>query len=232
MSAQTQALVEDELYPDSDGKPMAETGIHVKAILWLYFVLRQRFGNREDIYVAANMYLYYVEGQPKKRRSPDVMVAKGVKGNHERRSFKTWVEGVVPSCIFEITSKETAKEDFRQKKPLYQRLRVREYFLFDPLDEYLSRQLIGYRLVGKKFKRIKPRADGSLLSKELGVRIYPEGILLGIYDAKTGVKVLNPEEIFELKKEGERKLEEERKKVEELQAELARLKAAKNGARS
>jgi Uma2 family endonuclease len=142
----------DDVYPSSDGKPMAETGIHVLVMMCLLGMLKLRYQDREDVYVAANMFLYYAEGRPKKRRSPDIMFAKGVKGRHERRSFMTWVERVVPSCIIELTSKKTAKEDLKEKKPLYRKLGVREYFLFDPLDDYLPRQLMGFRLVAGKYK--------------------------------------------------------------------------------
>jgi Uma2 family endonuclease len=225
------AIIEaiDDIYPDSDGKPMAETGIHVLTIYWLYGMLRQHFHARDDVYIAANMFLYYVEGQPKKRRSPDVMVCKGVKGRHERRSFKTWVEGVAPSCIIEVTSKKTWREDLQQKKPVYKKLGVREYFLFDPLHDYLPRQLLGFRLIGNKYKSIKPRLDGSILSKELGMHLRPDGTKVALYDSKTGVRLLNPDELLEINEDNEKQLEEERRRNAELQAELARLKRMRNG---
>ena len=221
------AIIEaiDDIYPDSDGKPMAETGIHVIAIIWLHQMLRYHFRVRDDMYIAANMFLYYVEGQPKKRRAPDIMVAKGVIGQHERRSFKTWIEGVVPSCIIEVTSKKTTNEDLKQKKPTYQRIGVREYFMFDPLHDYLPEQLIGYRLVAKKYQRIKPGPDGSLLSKELGLRLCPDGATLALYDSKTGERVPSTAELYEAHDAAEKA----KREIAELQAELARLKRARNG---
>ncbi len=219
----------DVIYPDSDGKPMAETGIHVLAIIWLHQMLRHHFRDREDVYVAANMYLYFAKGQPKKRRAPDIMVAKGVKGRHERRSFKTWVEGVVPSCVIEVTSKQTNFEDLMQKKPAYKKIGVREYFLFDPLDEYLPRQLIGYRLVGNKYQRIKPNADGSLQSKELGLRMLADGTKLVLMDSATGERIPSPDEFIASSQTLKRELEEERRRNAAMQSELARLKRIRNG---
>lgn len=210
----------EDRYPDSDGKPMAETGIHVLAIIWLHQMLRYHFRARHDVYVAATMFLYYAEGQPKKRRAPDVMVASGVvNASEERRSVKIWVEGVVPSCIIEVTSKKTTNEDLKEKKPVYRRIGVGEYFMFDPLYDYLPHQLIGYRLVGKSYHRLKPADDNSLLSSELGLRLRPEGIRLGLYDAKTGRRLPTTDELYE----SANLLE----KIEELQAEIARLKARK-----
>src|SRR5437867_1758352 len=95
------AFLEDEdLYPSSDGKPMAETGIHVVVLLKLFGLLRFHFRERLDRhYFAANMYLYFREGKPNYRRAPDLMAIKGVDGRFERRSFKTWVENAVPCFI-------------------------------------------------------------------------------------------------------------------------------------
>ncbi|HVA49127.1 MAG TPA: hypothetical protein VNH11_22380, partial [Pirellulales bacterium] len=92
----------DPLYPDSDGLPMGETDFHFIAIKYLYGALSYWFRSRDDVYVAANMLLYYEERSPAKNRGPDVMVSKGVRGKHRRRSFRTWEEGVVPAAIIEI----------------------------------------------------------------------------------------------------------------------------------
>src|SRR6266849_867765 len=148
----------EDLYPSSDGKPMAETQVHVRLLTQLLGMLEYHFRRREDVLVAGNIFLYYEEGKPKKRRSPDVMVVKGVKGKHLRRSFMTWIERAVPSCIIELTSRKTAKEDMTIKKPLYRKLGVREYILFDPLGEYLPNPLMGYCLVKSRYQAIKAEA--------------------------------------------------------------------------
>ncbi len=218
MSTSAATLLDEDIYPSSDGKPMAETDVHVTLMASLLGPLRYFYRSFEDVYVAANMFLYYQEGQPKKRRAPDIMVVKGVQGKHQRRSFKTWVENAVPSCILELTSRKTAKEDMKEKKPLYRKLGVKEYFLFDPLWDYLPRQLMGYRLVKGRYKTIKPNADGSIRSKELGLRLVPEGRSLAMYDLKTGERLLSLDELHE--------------KHEKLQAEVARLRTMRNGSAS
>jgi hypothetical protein len=157
------------------------------------------------------------------------MIAKGVKGNHERRSFKTWVEGVVPSCIIEVTSEETAREDLKQKKPTYQKIGVREYFLFDPLEDYLPHQLMGFRLTAKKYQRIKPDADGSLFCKELGLRLFAEGTKLRLVDCMTGKRVPTWNELHEAAENAQQKIEADRRRIAELEAELARVKRTRNG---
>jgi Uma2 family endonuclease len=222
-------------YPDGDGKPMAETGIHVLLMLNLIGSLRAFFHRRTDVYVIGNMFLYYEEGNPAARRSPDVMVVKGVDGTYQRRSFKTWVERAVPSVIFELTSQETADEDRGPKHELYERLGVREYFLFDPLHEYLEQPLIGYRLIGGRYEPLPPANDGGVLSAELGLRLVPDGENLALIDFRTGKRLVAPIETYQKLdeaylrlKQTEQKLEQEVQRIQEAeeQAERERKNAA------
>ncbi len=226
-------------YPDGDGKPMAETSIHVLVMLALIGTLRGYFRLRSDVYVIGNIFLYYEEGHPESRRSPDVMIVKGVDAGKNRRSFKTWEERAVPSVVVEITSRETAEEDQGPKRELYERLGVREYFLFDPLHEYLERPLIGYRLIGDEYEPLPPAADGGLLSAELGLRLVPDGTDLALIHFRTGERLPFLPEAYQLLEEVrqyareteernrqiEQELREERRHAEELAAELARLRA-------
>jgi hypothetical protein len=74
---------------------------------------------------------------------------------------------------------------------------VKEYFLFDPLSEYLKPSLQGFRLSGRSYKAIQPSADGSLLSQELGLKLMREGLMLRLMNATTGEKLLTPDEVYE-----------------------------------
>ena len=51
---------DDVFYPESDGEPMGETGLHVLAILELMTALKMLFilMKRKDIHVAGDMFLY------------------------------------------------------------------------------------------------------------------------------------------------------------------------------
>jgi hypothetical protein len=95
--------LEDVVYPESDGKPMGETGFHVKAMILLHDLLKDLLAGRLDVYIAVDLFLYYERGNPRAVKAPDVMVILGV-GNHERRTFKTWEEQAVPTVIFEVSS--------------------------------------------------------------------------------------------------------------------------------
>lgn len=176
----------DPLYPDSDGKPMGETEFHVLAITHLYEVLGQWFRSREGVHVAANMLLYFEKGNPLAFRGPDIMVSKGVRGKHLRRSFRTWEEGVAPAVIIEITSATTKNEDQVEKPALYARIGVKEYILFDPIGEYLRPRLQGFRLVKGAYVPIKLRQPDRLSSRELDLDFTIETHLLRVINPKTG----------------------------------------------
>ncbi len=175
-------------YPESDGEPMGETGYHSRASMSLYSALIEFFSEREDVYVAAGMFMYYEEGKPSACKAPDVMVVKGA-GNHERRTFRTWEEHTVPCVIFEITSKFSMVDDLVSKLKVYAQLGVREYVLFDPLHEYLPTQLLGHRLEKDLYVNMTPDANGKLFSEELGLSLSVEGPYLRVLDPHTGKPV-------------------------------------------
>lgn len=200
-------------YPESDGKPMAETGIHVDRMTDLYKMLRGFFHTAPDVYVGANMFLYYQEGDPRKVVAPDVFVSLGISSKEERRTWKVWVEGQAPDVIFELTSKSTQEEDLVEKKGLYERLRVREYFLFDPQREYLQPPLWGYRLMEGAYVRMEEEA---LQSEVLGLVLRVEEGQLRLYDRATGQRVRTPLEEMEGRQAAEAELERLRAELERL----------------
>jgi Uma2 family endonuclease len=212
----------DVHYPDSDGRPLGETGWHVRSTFALYGVLRNHLADR-DAYVAANMFLYYEQGNPKANASPDCMVILGV-GNHERRSFKAWVEGAIPSVIFEFASDETFREDLCAKRMLYQRLGVAEYFLFDPLGECLDPRLQGFHLERGEYIELEPDADGSLISHALGLRLIAERSLLRAIDLRTNHPLLTFEEKPAEPAREAGRIERERQRVAALAGEVERLR--------
>jgi Uma2 family endonuclease len=133
-------------YPESDGKPMAETPVHMLVMWNTIQTLIDWFSDDPKVYVWGNMMLYYVKDDPKMTVSPDVFVVKGIDKQKERRVFKTWEEKK-PKLVIEITSRKTRKEDLGSKKDRYQNeLKVPEYFLFDPKGEWIKKKLRGFRL--------------------------------------------------------------------------------------
>jgi Uma2 family endonuclease len=209
-------------YPSSDGEPLAETYIHLYAILTTLEVIKQYLVGRQAT-VLADQFLYYAQGFPRLRVAPDVMVIFDVAPGG-RDNYKVWEEGQVPQVIFEMTSKGTQKQDQEDKKNLYEQLGVSEYWLFDPKGEWIEEKLRGYKLEGETYQLIRDR-----VSQVLELRVTVEGELLGFYRLDTGEKLLIPTELAE-KAEQERQraeMERQRAEMERQRAEMERQRADK-----
>ncbi|MCI0376164.1 MAG: Uma2 family endonuclease [Gemmataceae bacterium] len=217
----------DPRYPDSDGRFMGDTDFHNVAIIQTREALEDRYVD-ENVYIATNIVMYFQEGSPKSRRDPDVLVAKGV-GKHKRRSFRFWEEKRIPNVLFEMASKKTWRNDVGEKRWLYARLGIKDYFIFDPEAKYLEPTLQGFRLVNGRSVRIKPNPDGTLTCKELGLLLRAEGTLLRFIDMKTGQLIPTRSERAALEEERAdretERAEKEAERAQKLAAEVEQLKA-------
>lgn len=210
-------------YPESDGKPMGETDFHIAAILYLRAALRAFFRHVTDVYVAADMLFYYEEGERNVYKVPDVFIVKGI-AKHDRRTYKLWEEKTPPTVIFEITSKGTRWEDTGDKKGLYAALGVQEYFLFDPLGEYLKPRLQGFRLVQGAYQSMPLAQDGTLTSQQLGFILQPDRELLRIVDPATHAIVPTLDEAIESKAEAEARADAEAKRADTAETALVQMR--------
>ena len=202
-------------YPDSDGRPMGETDEHRDAMVRHIELLRYRFRNQR-VYVSGDLLVYYEPQNPKKFVVPDAFVVKGIDPK-KRRIFKIWVEGRSPDAVIETTSRKTKRKDMVTKPELYARLGVKEYFMFDPTQEYLDPPLQGYRLESEQYVAISADADGALSSSELGLRFKLEHGQLEFYDPATNERLLTAEERSTRDREACKAAEAE---LERLRAEL------------
>ncbi|HEX7180596.1 MAG TPA: Uma2 family endonuclease [Thermoanaerobaculia bacterium] len=171
-------LEDDDLeYPDSDGKPMAETDLHLEEMVYLRETFKERFADVPDVYVAGNLLFYYEKGRPKSVCAPDLFVVQGIpKGL--RRTYLLWKERKAPCLVVEVTSDSTRRKDTGFKKRLYAQLGVTEYFLFDPYGDYLNPNLVGFRLTNGRYRPAQPEPDGSLVSTTTQVVFRAQGIRL------------------------------------------------------
>ncbi len=215
-------LQHDVEYPYSDGKPMAESDVHRDEMLDLINGLQECFRDRPDVYVAGNLFLYYRKGDPRSVVAPDVFLVQGVH-NGRRKTYKLWEEGRVPSLVIELTSDSTRDEDLDRKMRLYQDLKVEEYFLHDPMGDYLEPSFRGFRLVLGKYRPIEPAPDGSMLSRTTGVLLRPDGQRLRLeYNGQT---VLTMNEAREKARSEEAARREAEARAQAAEEELARLRA-------
>jgi len=200
-------------YPTSDGKPMAETEIHRDLMLDLIKTLDAHFAADPMVCVSGNLMMFYEEGNKRKHISPDVFVVRGIP-KKLREYYLTWLEGKGPDLAIELTSKSTRSEDVKKKKFLYRDvLKIPEYFLFDPLQDYLKPPIQGLRLVDGEYEPIDP-INGRLPSEVLGLHLERSGSQLRLYDPQTGQWLPTSAE----------RIEAERQRADQIEQENARLR--------
>ena len=180
-------------YPESDGKPVGETDVHRRELLYTAETLERYFAARNDVYVSGNLLFYYEEGNPAAVVSPDVFVVFGPAPGL-RRTYKLWQEKYAPSFVLEVSSRDTRFEDRGTKRALYAELGVQEYLLFDPEGEYLKPPLQGYTLVGGEYQPMSRMADGAIYSRTLDLTLRKQGLELHLYRV-AGDRILRTNEL-------------------------------------
>ena len=209
---------------------MGETDVHIDALIYLREALRDHFRDAPQVYVAGTMLLFYEEGNPAACVAPDVFVVQGV-AKAERRIYKLWEEGQPPAVVFEITSRGTRLEDLGTKRAVYAMLGVREYFVYDPLGEYLQPPLQGYRLHEGEYQRMSPTSEEGLTSPVLGLELRVEAGRLRVVNPATGERLLTPAEAqaarrieTDARRAAEARAARAETELEQLRAELTRLR--------
>src|SRR4051812_16027135 len=103
------------IYPESDGQPIAENTVQFRWIVTIKEGLDSLFRDRADVFVAGDLFWYPVEGKPKIRVAPDMMVVLG-RPKGDRRSYLQWEEGgIPPQVVFEVLSPGNRTWEMEQK---------------------------------------------------------------------------------------------------------------------
>ncbi len=185
-------------YPESDGRPMSETGRHWHATVDFAKPLHIFMLDRPDVYVGSDMFMYYREGNASAVVSPDVFVAFGAPKEPLRDTWKLWEEGIAPAFVLEVTSKSTRDEDEFGKKRVYEALGVSEYWQFDPTGDYLDPILKGHRLgTNGRYELLQLDARENGLghhSHALGLDLRLEDTRLRLFDLSENAYLLTHEE--------------------------------------
>ena len=184
---------EDELYPDSDGQPMAVSDLHRRILTRTLEVLDTHFAERPEVYVSGDILMYYLEGDPRKSVAPDVLVTFGM-GKKNRRTYLVWKEGKVPDFVMEFSSKGTYRNDLGSKMKLYASLGIQDYFLYDAEGVYLSSPIMGFTLVDGVYTPILESPNRRLHSTALNLDFSVGEVGLGIYDPVEGEWLQTPAE--------------------------------------
>jgi len=128
----TASRKEQIVYPESDGKPMADNTKQFRWIVTLEGGFEALFRDREDVFVAGDLFWYPVEGRPDIRMAPDVMIVFG-RPKGDRPSYKQWEEeNIAPQVVFGVLSPSNSLLEMAKKLEFYDRYGVEEYYLYDP----------------------------------------------------------------------------------------------------
>ena len=206
--------IERELYPESDGKLMADNSIHYRWIVTIKENLEKLFADEPMVFVAGDMLWYPVprlRSQPEKERvepqAPDVMVAFGVlKG--DRGSYKQHEEGnIAPQVAFEIRSPSNSDKEMQGKYAFYQKYGVEEYYDYDPYKNVLKAWL-------RRGKVLEEIALGDRwVSPRLGIQFDLTGETLELYHP-SGKRFTSLEREWERADLAEERAERERQEKE------------------
>ncbi len=120
------------IYPDSDGKPMADNTRQFDYIVMIEGGLAVLFADRTDVFVAGDLLWYPVEGHPEIRAAPDAMVVFGRPPGYRGSYIQHKEDHIAPQVAFEVLSPGNTKAEMRRKLAFYERYGVEEYYEYDP----------------------------------------------------------------------------------------------------
>jgi len=204
-----QVTTEEIIYPSSDGQPMAESTIQYELIVKIKEGCESLFKDDPNVFVAADLLWYPVEGRPEISQAPDTMVIFG-RPKGDRLSYIQYREdNIGPQVVFEIRSHNDSNTKMNKKLSFYQRHGVEEYYLYDPQINELE----GWQRIEGNLEVIEPMEGW--ISPRLGVRFELGEDGLEIY-RPNGEKFLSYAELEE-----ERLLDRQRLQQESQRAEQA-----------
>lgn len=179
-------LPQEIIYPESDGQPMAENTLQARWIIMLYDNLNSLFID-QDVFIAADLFWYPVEGDPHTKYAPDVMVAFD-RPKGDRGSYKQWEEGgIAPQVVVEVIPDSNAILEMLDKFEFYKEYGVAECIFLDPKEN----SFLAYVAKGDKLTRDN-QPDQAWYSPKLGIGFQViEGVLTALYADGTPMKTFD-----------------------------------------
>jgi Uma2 family endonuclease len=183
-----ETIAPEIVYPEGDGKPMAD---NTKQFTWIVKIkenLEVLFKSNPDVFVAGDLFWYPVKGSNRTKLAPDTMVVFG-RPKGQRGSYRQWEEdNIPPQVVFEILSPSNSKDEMTRKKLFYLKHGVEEYYVYDPDGISLE---VSIR-ENNSFKEIENFATWT--SPRLNIRFDMTGDELVIY-YPDGSRFLSPVEL-------------------------------------
>lgn len=221
--------------PPEDGMQQADIILRIMSTIW------RRYRNDRSVLVSNRTNIIYDSEVPGSFVVPDGYVVFGVDSRTiqmYRRSYRIDEWGVVPAFVLEVASESTASRDLTEKRGIYARIGVQEYWRLDRHGFY-DEPLVGERLVDGEYARFELHTDANgdtwSRSEVLGVDFYhrvEDGISWFLLrDSETGEWLGDLGEEIEAhaqteaaRLDAEARLAEQEARNRELEAELERLR--------
>ena len=185
-------------YPESDGRFLPENPLQAQAIISLRNDLGLHLQHEPNAVLEGNHFIYYRPGDKSGCVAPDVYVML----DHVwtcRSPYRIWVEGKVPDFVLEVISPKSKIRNRVDKKALYSKLGVQEYFVFQPNEARPGERLVGYRLWGGEYVELVPDPrlgpERELRSETLGVSLRVAGPLIRVRNLETRKDYLSHEDL-------------------------------------
>jgi len=217
MALTTAGTKPDIEYPSTDGEPMAQNTKQYRYITTLHGGLSAMFRDRPDVFVAADLFWYPIEGDNKTRAAPDVMVVFG-RPKGDRDSYRQWEEdNIAPQVVFEILSPSNTLSELLDKSLFYEHYGVQEYYIYDPEGGGL------YGFVRDQSGRLCGVLEmQGWVSPLLGVRFEVAGGEL-VLRRPDGERFVGYEELVAALEQERQRAEQERQRAERLAQKLREL---------
>lgn len=204
------------------GDHFVQNSLHNWLVSMLFVILHNYYLNDPSTGVFCDLKMEWsIPGL--KEPAPDLAVVPHIRHKEATRSsLDVIAEQTRPCLIVEVVSPRYPGDD-TDKVAIYQQAGIAEYIIIDPHSdkEAAPFTLQGYRLAGGLYQKMRPDAEGRLLSKTTGIYfgLSESRRRVILTEAATGTRLLTPAE------------ESTARRAAESQAHAAKAHAAKLEAR-
>jgi colicin import membrane protein len=189
--------LEDVLYPqEGDEIPMRPQ--HQIECSYLANVFRNRYAHDPSVAVLSDCLIDWgMAGQ--RNHEPDLAVFRDVQipPDPQAGTFDLRASGGRVVLTVEVVSPDTRVNDVERKPVDYHRLGIPLYVLIDQQRKHGPRQLHGYRWTPSGYEELALNAEGRLMLAPVGLQLALEDGWLACYDAATGERLGDYQEIAE-----------------------------------
>ncbi|MBW4440193.1 MAG: Uma2 family endonuclease [Plectolyngbya sp. WJT66-NPBG17] len=204
------------VYPESDGKPMADNMLQFRWIVTIKENLELLYANDDRVFVAGDLLWYPIEGNNSLCQAPDALVVFG-RPKGDRRSYQQWKENnLLPQVAFEILSPSNRLKEMTKKFKFYDDYGIEEYYIYAPDNVDLT----GWIRSEGQFQVIEDLNGWT--SPRLGIRFELQPETLELY-RPDGDRFLTFVELGQAKAKLEQQLDQERQRADRLAERLRAL---------